>query len=125
MRGRIGGMVDDSFKKLTYNASRIHALDALCAFAADGVEDPEVQAAADRVGCSRWYPENGGHRVLILYEGGPYNATRFTIEKGGWDHEHCKRCGETIEPMALCWVSAGSQYVILCESCHKLAVGDE
>lgn len=113
------------FKKLTYHSSRIPALDALTAFVADDVEDPVVQAAADLAGCSRWYPEKGGHRVLILYEGGPYDADRFTIEKGAWDHEHCKRCGENIEPMTLCWVSVGGPYVILCESCHKLVVGDE
>jgi len=115
---------DLKFKQLTYRSSRIPALDAISAFVADDVEDPIVQAAADRAAFSRWYPEQGGHRVLILYEGGPYDANRFTIEKGAWDHEHCKRCGETIEPMTLCWVSTGDAYVILCESCHTQAVGE-
>jgi hypothetical protein len=34
--------------------------------------------------------------VVILYEGGDYDAERFTIEKGVWDHEHCKVCGVSI-----------------------------
>ena len=118
-------MNDESFKKLTYHSSRIPALDALSAFVVDEDNDAIVQAAAKRAGFSRWYPENGGHKVLIPYEGGPYDSDRFTIEKGGWDHEHCKRCGETIEPMTLCWVSTDSQHVILCEPCHKLVCDDE
>jgi hypothetical protein len=115
---------DAKYKQLTYHPSRIPALDALSAFVLDEDDDPIVQTAAKRAGFSRWYPENGGHRVLILYEGGPYDTARFTIERGGWDHEHCKRCGETIEPMTLCWVSAGGPYVVLCASCHKVVVGD-
>lgn len=110
---------DSMLKKLTYRPSRIPALDALAAFVADGEEDAVVQATVERAGFSRWYPETGGTRVLILYEGGPYDAERFTVEKGAWDHEHCKRCGGNIAPMTLCWVSAGDAYVILCESCHQ------
>jgi hypothetical protein len=116
---------DSRFAVLTYHQSRIPVLDALSAFVADGVEDPIVQATVERVGYSRWYPEQGGHRVLILYEGGPYDTDRFTIEKGAWDHEHCKRCGGTIEPMTLCWVSTGGAYVILCESCHTQIAGEK
>jgi hypothetical protein len=115
---------DSIFKQLSYHSSRIPALDALSAFVTDE-DDPIIQAAATHAGFSRWYPENGGHKVLIPYEGGPYDSTRFTIEKGAWDHEHCKRCGETIEPMTLCCVSAGGPYVILCESCHNELFGNE
>jgi len=116
---------DLRFKQLAYHPSRIPALDALSAFVADDQEHPTVQVVVDRVGFSRWYPEEGGHRVLIPYEGGPYDAEYFVIEKGAWDHEHCKRCGENIEPMTLCWVSTGDTHVILCESCHKHVVGHE
>lgn len=115
---------DSMLKKLTYHPSRIPALDALSAFVTDGEEDAVVQAAVERARFSRWYPEEGGERVLILYEGGPYDAERFTIEKGAWDHEHCKRCGDNIAPMTLCWVSTGDAYVILCESCHQ-RIADE
>jgi len=116
---------DLKFKQLTYHASRIPALDALSAFVADGVDDPVVEAASEHAGFARWYPVNGGHKVLIPHEGGPYDSARFTIEKGVWDHEHCKRCGQTIEPMTLCWVSRRGPYVILCESCHGQIIGNE
>ena len=116
---------DSRFAALTYHRSRIPALDALTAFVSEDVEDPIVEAMAERVGHSRWYPEEGGCRVLIFYEGGPYDADRFTLEKGAWDHEHCKRCGGSIEPMTLCWVASGSLYVILCESCHVQIAGEE
>src|SRR3954470_9693666 len=115
---------DSKFKQLTYHSSRIPALDALSAFVTDEDEDPAVEAAAKHAGFSRWYPKNGGHKVLIPYEGGPYDSARFSIEKAAWDHEHCKRCRETIEPMTLCCVSADGPYVILCESCHQQIVGD-
>lgn len=115
---------DNRYRQLIYHSSRIPALDALSAFVAGEDEDPIVQAVVDRAGFSRWYPENGGHKVLIPYEGGPYDPERFTIEKGAWNHEHCKRCGETIEPMTLCWVSADGPYVILCNSCRQQVVGD-
>ena len=26
--------------------------------------------------------------------------------RGGWDHEHCRLCERTIEPMIVCWVTA-------------------
>jgi hypothetical protein len=115
---------DLMFKQLTYHASRIPALDALSAFVADQEDDPIVAAAAEHAGFARWYPENGGHKVLIPYEGGPYDSARFTIEKGAWNHEHCKRCGKTIEPMTLCWVSTGDVYFILCASCHGEIIGN-
>jgi hypothetical protein len=43
---------------------------------------------------------------------------RFSIEKGVWDHEHCKRCLERIPAMTACWVS-NVGYVILCSDCYR------
>lgn len=118
---------EPEFSGRTYHASRIPARDALSTFVpADSPEpDAVVQEAADRAGCSRWYPETGGHRVIILYEGGPFDANRFTVEKGAWDHEHCMRCGEHIAPMVLCWVTWDDPYVALCQACHTLVPGDD
>jgi hypothetical protein len=116
---------DAQYRQFAYHASRIPALDALSAFVADGAPDPAVQEMVSRLGMSRWYPENGGHRVLILYEGGPYDSSRFSIEKGAWDHEHCKRCGERIPSMSLCWMSTNGPCIILCESCHKRIKNEE
>ena len=114
---------DSQYRRRPYHQSRIPALDALSAFVADGEPESVVKEMADRVGLSRWYPEEGGHRVLILYEGGPYDSERLTIEKGAWDHEHCDRCGEGISPMTLCWMSSDGPVSILCEPCHKQVAG--
>lgn len=116
-------MKEDSlfkFRNLSFIESRIPALDALSTFVPDGQEDdPVIERTIDRRGFARWYPVEGGHRLLILYQGGEFDADRFTVEKGVWDHEHCKACGATIESMTLCWVTESGPYVVLCEDCHK------
>ena len=116
----------DSLRRLSFMPSRIPALDALEIFVPDGAAaDAELEELQRRSGGSRWYPVQGGHRVLILYEGGPYNAQRFSLAKGAWDHEHCSRCGATIEPMTLCWVTESGDYVLLDEKCRTEVFGPE
>jgi hypothetical protein len=93
----------DQLRTLKFMPSRIPALDALEIFVpTDGSEDAGVSELRSRIGQSRWYPLEGGHRVLIPYEGGPYNSSRFKLLSGVWDHEHYTRCGATIPPMTLC-----------------------
>ena len=117
---------DLELAKLTFMPSRIPALDALEVFLPDGAQpDPELQEIQSRTGQARWYPVEGGHRVLILYEGGGYNPERFSLAKGAWDHEHCSRCGETVEPMTLCWVTDAGPYVLLDEKCYREVFGPE
>lgn len=105
---------------LKWTQSRIPALDALVLFVPLGQEkDPVVEAAIKQCSSSRWYPVEGGNRLLIPYQGETYDTERFTIEKGAWDHEHCNVCGKTIEPMTLCWVTKSGHYVILCTGCYQ------
>jgi hypothetical protein len=121
-------MSDDleNLRNLKFMPSRIPALDALEIFVPDGAPpDAELQELQSRTGQSRWYPLEGGHRVLILYEGGPFDEKRFTLAKGAWDHEHCSRCGATIEPMTLCWVTEGGPLVLLDEQCHRAIFGPD
>ena len=117
----------DQLRKLRFQRSRIPVLDALCVFVPDDSEDEFAQGIAERIAertsFSRWYPEKGGHRVLIPYEGGPYDADLYSIEKGGWDHEHCRRCRVNIPAMTLCWVTESGAYVILCDECHTKTFG--
>jgi hypothetical protein len=116
----------EDLQKLSFMPTRIPKLDALEVFVpSDGGPDAEIQELTSRTGQSRWYPVDGGHRALILYEGGPFNETRFTLVKGAWDHEHCSRCGDTIEPMTLCWVTRSGRYVLLDEKCYHLVGPDE
>jgi hypothetical protein len=114
--------MDDELQELrrhAYHRSRIPALDALETFVADGApEDASLAELRNRSGFSRWYPVYGGHRVLVLYEGGGFNSNRFTLRKGVWDHEHCKRCSARMPSMTLCWVSR--DHVILCDDCYEL-----
>jgi hypothetical protein len=110
----------DYFRRLKFMRTRIPALDALEVFVPEGNEaDTELTETQSRTGQSRWYPVEGGHRVLILYEGGPFNEERFSLIKGAWDHEHCSRCREQIKPMTLCWVTESGRYVLLDEECYR------
>ena len=111
----------DKLRTLDFRASRIPPLDALEVFVPSGAENDEsLTELTRRTGFSRWQPVEGGHQVLILYEGGTYDPEAYTLRKGAWDHEHCKRCCTRIPARTLCWVSTGSDYTILCDECHRV-----
>ena len=99
--------------------SRIPKRRALVTFVHEGMDCPPVVAAAMKGHSSRWYPEPGGHRVLILYEGGTYDTVTFRVEPEAWDHEDCDGCGSHIAPMTLCYVTVRGPYVALCENCYQ------
>lgn len=114
----------EELRALKFMPSRIPALDALEVFVPnDASDDPELAEVRSRSGQSRWYPVEGGHRVLILFEGGEYNPSRFKLLNRAWDHEHCSRCGASIPSMTLCWVTVEEPYVLLDESCFREAFG--
>lgn len=116
-------MPDDlaEFRTLRFMESRIPVQDALETFVAAGsTPDPAIAELTARSGFSRWYPVEGGHRVLILYEGGQFDETRLQLRPGAWDHEHCTRCGATIAAGTLCWVTESGPYVLLDEPCYRL-----
>ena len=123
-------MTDEELSGLpTYSwmMSRIPARDALSTFVPDGSEsDPAIAEMQERVGGSRWFPVQGGHRVVMLFDGGSYDASRFTIEAKSWDHEHCDSCNEHIPAMTLCYVTEpGQQYVLLCAGCFDRHVASK
>jgi hypothetical protein len=115
-------MTEDDFAELSayrFMPSRIPKLDALATFVALGEgSEPAIQAALQRTGFSRWFPVEGGHRLLIPYDGGEYDSSRFSIESEAWDHETCHTCRAHIDAMQLCWVTESGPYIILCEECH-------
>jgi hypothetical protein len=68
---------------------------------------------------SRWYPVEGGTRVVVeRQENDPDDAPRWHVEKGARDHEHCDLCGAHVPAMTSCWVTVNDPYVLLCEACH-------
>ncbi len=112
-------------RKYPWMESRIPARDALSAFVpAANTQDPVIEQIQERSGASRWYPVDGGHRLLIPFDGEPYDSTRSTLEPDAWDHEHCDACGEHIEAMTLCHVTEPDQpYILLCATCYATYVG--
>jgi hypothetical protein len=104
--------------ELEWMESRIPKRDALVAFVAAGAVCPPAIELAMQSHPARWFPNPGGNRVLILYEGGAYDASTFNVEREAWDHEHCNLCGDRIPAMTLCHVTKHGRYLVLCESCY-------
>jgi hypothetical protein len=108
----------DELAGFAWIQSRIPARDALVHFIPDGTRDAAVDsfAASHR---SRWHPLQGGIRVVVSMESDPeYDGSKWKVERGAWDHEHCDLCGESIPAMTLCWVTKADPYVMLCDKCH-------
>jgi hypothetical protein len=107
--------------------SRIPARDALSAFVPDASKpDPVIEEIQSRADGSRWYPVQGRHRLLIPFDGGPYDSRRFTIEPRAWDHEHCDICRDQIPAMTLCHVTEPNYpYVLLCGPCYDRHVASK
>ena len=121
-------MTDDlaEYRALRFMPSRIPAQDAVETFVPAGEEpDDELREMISRTGAGRWYPEPNGHRLCVLYQGGGYNPARFTLVAGGWDHEHCSRCRDSVPPMTLCWVTREGPFVLLDAKCHRDVFGPE
>lgn len=114
-------MADYSIAELArfeWMQSRIPALDALVCFVPEGLRDADMDAFS-RSRRSRWYQIQGGTRVVVSLDGDPeYDASKWRVEKGAWDHEHCDLCGENIPAMTLCRVTKNDPHVLLCDRCH-------
>jgi hypothetical protein len=95
--------------------------DALTVFIPEGQKpSSEVQKVLDEAGHQRWFPQEGGHLVKIPNVFDSYDDSIFKIEKDAWDHEHCDKCGATINYSDLCWAAdmENSTY-LFCESCYQ------
>jgi hypothetical protein len=108
----------DELRGFEWMQSRVPALDALVHFTPDGERDAAVEELALN-NRSRWYPMQGGTRVVVSMDREPkYDASKWTVEKDAWDHEHCEHCGDHIPAMTLCWVTKSDPYVLICDACH-------
>jgi hypothetical protein len=106
--------------KFEWMESRIPASDAVSMFVPNQSEQEQfVKDAHRRFHRSRWFPVDGGHRVMLPHDGQEFDGARFQLEPRAWDHEHCSLCGESIPAMTLCWVTMPKYpYVLLCVGCH-------
>jgi hypothetical protein len=96
-------------------------MDALVAFIPKGQDTPsEVKQTVDDAGSSRWFPHEGGWKVICPYFGQDFDPDLFTIEAGGWKHEHCDGCQSTISVGDSCWVAeTQDESFIICGNCHS------
>ena len=51
----------------------------------------------------------GGYRHVRLYDGEPFDESRFELVDRAWDHEHCFVCGDRIEPGMVYWLNQDAQ----------------
>lgn len=80
----------------------------------------DVQKILDEAGSQRWFPQDGGHLVKIPNVFDSYDDSLFKLEKDAWEHEHCDKCGATIDPDDLCWAAETNNTLYLfCESCYQ------
>ena len=110
----------DNLKPNMFHQVRFPKMDSLTIFIPENQKpSPEVQRIVDEAGSSRWFPQKGGHLVKIPNVFDTYDEKLFKIEKVGWDHEHCFKCGGTIDSDISCWVAElkNRQY-LFCNSCY-------
>jgi len=101
--------------------SRIPVQDALAAFVPKGAEAPTPPRPVYEI---RWFPEAEGVRMLIPYDGGPFDEETFRVQAGAWDHTTCDHCNARIPAMTLCYVTKEDAFNALCEPCFKLNFGE-
>jgi hypothetical protein len=59
-----------------------------------------------------------GHRMWREYDGASYDASKFDLVEGMWDHEHCSICFFTIKDGFTYWENA-RRIKLLCDVCHE------
>ena len=59
-----------------------------------------------------------GHRMWQDYHGEPYDASRFDLAQGMWDHEHCSVCWFSIQDGHTYWENEG-RIQLLCDACYE------
>ncbi len=111
----------DSLTASMFRQVRCPKMDALTVFIPKDQEPfPEVQKVLDEAGHQRWFPQDGGHLVKIPNVFDSYDDNLFKLEKDAWDHEHCYKCGATIDPDDLYWAAEPDNCLYLfCESCYQ------
>jgi len=115
-RDPLQGLRAEVFRHASYPG-----MDALVAVITKEQEtSPEIKQTVDDAGEGRWYPVQGGWKVMCPYTDQSFDHDLFHIEKGGWDHIHCDGCQGSIRTGNSCWVTeAEDDYFIICDNCYN------
>ncbi|MBN1319642.1 MAG: hypothetical protein JXA87_02270 [Thermoleophilia bacterium] len=110
----------EGLTKTDFHSEPLPVIDALVAFVAtDAQPAPEVQYQIDGRPSVRWFPTEGGHLVKMPYQGDPVPTEYFSVEPGGWDHEHCDRCGGIVKTGEKVWVTSDADFALICGKCYE------
>lgn len=102
---------------LSWMCCRIPVRDALVAVVPRGEE--ERFKPPRPVYETRWFPRRDDSRVLIPYDGGPFDASTFERVKDGWDHVTCHACNARIRAMTRCYATREGAFLVLCGHCYR------
>lgn len=116
------GLGAEAFEHMTYSG-----MDSLVAFVPKGRDVPaKVKQTVDEAGEGRWFPFEGGWKVVCRYTEQRFDPDLFVIEKGGWTHEHCDGCQRAIGIGDSCWVAQAQEgCVVICDACYNRVKGRE
>lgn len=64
------------------------------------------------------YPVPGGYLYKWPHRGGD-PPEGFTVEPGGWDHQHCDACNRTIGIDDIAWLTVRGSIFQLCPYCYR------
>lgn len=110
----------DNYSKRGLQHHVFPGCDAAVVFVPEGLSpEPDVQTALKRAGRQRWYLVPGGHEAKVEYHSIAGSERLFRFEKGGWDHEHCDFCAQSIPAGQTCWTTPDRDFVVFCEQCYK------
>jgi hypothetical protein len=110
----------DDYSKRGLQHHVFSGCDAAVVFVPEGQSPtPEVRTALERGGRQRWYPVAGGHMAKIEFHTAAGSEHLFQFEKGGWDHEHCDFCSQSIPAGQTCWTTPDANFVVFCEECYR------
>lgn len=113
-QNELTSLTADKFKQIT-----LPKFDALTVFIPEGQKpSPEVQKVFDEADGEKWFPQNGGYLVKIANTFESYDEKLFKLEKDAWDHEHCDKCGNTIDAGDKCWVDNDNKF-LFCNDCYN------
>jgi hypothetical protein len=113
--GTIDRLTSNMFHQVTCPRS-----DALTVFIPkDQKPSSEIQKVLEEAGPQRWFPQEGGHLVKIPNVFDSYDNTVFKLEKDSWDHEHCDKCGASINFGETCWTAeTDNNTYLFCDNCY-------